>query len=83
MDAERQGDAVVLRLSYAEMVTLHETLAYSEWAGTRAALELRDPVEEDVLSRVQITRHPLVTELGTPAYNEAVNAAWKALRSPK
>lgn len=81
MDGQKQGDDVTLRLSYAEAVALYEVLGYSEWAGTREGLELRDDAEYLVLDRLLTALQPYITELGTDQYGTTVKDAWDALRA--
>lgn len=83
MEGEKQGAGVLLRLSYAEAVALYEVLGYSEWAGTREGLELRDDAEHVVLDRLQLALQPLIAELGTNAYDRTVSDAWTLLGTDK
>lgn len=76
MEADRDVDGgVILRLSYAEAVVLHEAVAFSEWSNDLAEIELREPVERKVLSDIQQSLGLLIPELGTGQYHDAVRRA--------
>ena len=80
MEGERRDHEVFLRLSNAEAITLHEVLGFSEWAGTRQGLGLRDEVEYTVLDRLMVALQPLIAEAGTDGYDRAVTDVWASLR---
>ncbi len=76
MEAHREPDGgVCLRLSQAEVVVLHEVIAFSEWSNELDAIELRLPVEQKIISAVQQSLAPLIPELGTENYGKAVSSA--------
>jgi hypothetical protein len=74
-----KGD-VQVTLSYAEAVTIHEALAYGEWSGDFEAVSWQDPLYAKTLSRLQLAVAPMIGELGTPSYGQAVESALGALR---
>ncbi len=67
---------------YSAALTLHEVLAYTEWAGTREGLALRNKAEEGILDQLQLALVPLIAELGTDEYDRSVRAAWESVRAP-
>jgi hypothetical protein len=76
VEAHREPDGQVsLRLSQAEAVVLHEVIAFSEWSNELDAIELREPVEQKVMSEVQQSLALLIPELGTETYGETVSRA--------
>lgn len=77
MEAYRTaGDAYGLSLSYSEVVVIYELISRNEWANDLEVLELDDPSELALLSRVQLALRPLIDELGTADYGERVREAW-------
>jgi hypothetical protein len=73
------GD-VLVTLSYPEALALHEALAYGEWSGEFESVSWQDPLFPEVLSRLQGAVSPLISELGTPSYGQAVEKALEVLR---
>jgi hypothetical protein len=57
-------------------VTLHELIAFSEWANEFGAIELRDDAERVVLSRLQQALAHLIPSLGTPTTAPSFKRAW-------
>jgi hypothetical protein len=83
VEGEKRDHDVWLRLSNVEAIALYEVLGYSEWAGTREGLELRDDAEYVVLDRLLVALQPLISELGTDDYARAVADAWASLRGQR
>ena len=76
MEASRDSDGTVtVRMSHSEAVVLHEAIAFSEWGNGLCEIELRQPVEQRVFSDVQQALVPLIPELGTDKYGDAVAQA--------
>jgi hypothetical protein len=69
----------LISLSAEEAVTLHELIAFAEWAIELNEIETRDVAERQVLSRLQQALAPLVPRLGTDAYDGVVQRARDAV----
>ncbi|WP_170226304.1 hypothetical protein [Rudaeicoccus suwonensis] len=68
-------DQILLRMSRAEAIVLHELIASSEWSSELENLELQRPAEREIVSRIQQSLAPLISQLGTDHYGTAVDAA--------
>ena len=80
MEAYRTAESAYgLNLSYSEVVALYELVSRNEWANDLDVLELDDPAEVALLSRIQFALGPLVNGLGSEAYGEEVRRAWADL----
>jgi hypothetical protein len=80
MEAYRTTESAYgLSLSYSEVVGLYELVSRNEWANDLDVLELDDPAEAALLSKIQLALLPLVIGLGTEAYGEEVRRAWADL----
>ncbi|WP_166139549.1 hypothetical protein [Nocardioides ochotonae] len=76
MEASRDNDGTVtVRMSYSEVVVLHEAIAFSEWGNDLREIELRQPAEQKVFSDLQQALVPLIPELGTDKYGDTVTQA--------
>ena len=71
----RSDGTVTVRMSHPEAVVLHEAIAFSEWGNDLREIELGTPVEQKVFSEVQQALVPLMPELGTDGYGDAVAQA--------
>jgi hypothetical protein len=68
------SDSVTITLSRSELVTLREAISYIDFNGD---LPSRSVGEVQALGDFLRLADPLIPELGSDRYNEAVDAAWR------
>lgn len=68
------ADSVTITLSRAELITLREAISFIDFNGD---LPGRSVGEVRLLSNFLHLADPLIPELGSDRYGEAVDAAWR------
>ena len=71
-------DVVTLSMSLAELVALREAVAFADFSGD---LPARSEGEVAAIGGFLRAVDPLIPGLGTDAYDDAVNSAWRDLGS--